>query len=233
MQLHRTSVGKKALMAVTGLILLLFLIGHMIGNLKAFFGAESFNHYAEFLRTVGEPVFPRTTLLWGMRLLLLFALLVHAVFAVQLWRIDRRSRRAGYRRYQSLAISYASRTMLWGGLTILAFVVYHLLHLTFGTAHPDFVHGDAYHNLVLGFQNPLVAGVYLLALVPLGMHLYHGFWAAFQSLGESDPARNRARRPVAATLALAIVVGFAVVPIAVQLRVLQPAAAAVAPAGAH
>ena len=214
--LVRSSIGKKVLMAVTGIILLLFLVGHMVGNLKAFLGAESFNHYAEFLRTVGEPVVPRTTLLWIIRGVLLASLLVHVVNAIAVWRMDRRSRSVGYKRYQSLAISAASRSMLWGGVTIFAFVVYHLLHMTFGTVHPEFRHGQPFNNLVTGFQNPIVVGAYLLTMVPLGLHLYHGFWAAFQSLGSTNPRMNVPRRQLAAAISLIIVLGFAAVPLAIS-----------------
>ena len=219
--LVRSSIGKKVLMAVTGIILLLFLVGHMAGNLKAFLGAESFNHYAEFLRTVGEPVLPRTTLLWTIRLVLLASLLVHIVNAIAVWRMDRRSRRVGSKRYQSLAMSAASRSMLWGGVTIFGFVVYHLLHMTFGTLHPDFRHGEPYNNLVVGFQNPFVVAVYLLTMIPLGLHLYHGFWAAFQSLGSTDPRMNVPRRRLAAAISLVIVLGFAIVPLAIRLGFIQ------------
>lgn len=219
--LYRSSVGKKVLMAVTGLFLLVFLIGHMVGNLKAFLGPEAFNEYAEFLREMGEPAVPRGGLLWIARILLLASVGVHIVFAIQLWRKDKKARNVGYRRFQFIGPSNVSQTMLWGGVTIFAFVVYHLLHLTFGAAHPDFQHGAAYHNLVVGFANPIVAIVYILAMIPLGMHLYHGFWAAFQSLGTSNPRLNRDRRGIAAAISLIIVLGFIAVPLGVLFGILE------------
>lgn len=218
---NATTVGKKITLAVAGIILYGFVLGHMLGNLKVYQGREAFNHYAEGLRTFGAPFFGHGQLLWLVRLLLIAAVLVHIVFALQLWARKRAARKVQYRKFDSLAFSFTSRTMTWGGLAILAFVIYHLMHLTFGTAHPNFVPGDAYHNFVTGFRSLPVAIAYIAAMIPLGFHLYHGFWSVFQTLGASNPAYNRWRRPLAAILALAIVLANISFPIAVLTGVVR------------
>lgn len=215
--IYRTSVGKKAIMAISGVVLFGFVLGHMAGNLKVFAGAEAFNHYAEGLREIGEPFVPRTGLLWVARIALLAAVGAHIVSAVALVRQARRARPDGYLERRRVQQSYASRTMRWGGVIILLYVIYHLMHLTFGNAHPDFVRGDAYHNLVMGLQSPLVAAVYVVANLVLGFHLYHGLWSLFQSLGLNHPRFNRWRRVFAAVFAVVVTAGFVAVPVAVQL----------------
>lgn len=211
-----STVGKKIMMAVTGVILIGFVIVHMLGNLKVYQGADAFNHYAEGLRTLGEPFFGYGQLLWILRIILLVAVIIHIVAAVQLVLHSRKARAIGYRKYDGdMVFSYASRTMKWGGLIILAFVIYHLLHLTFGSAHPDFIPGDAYHNLVAGFRSWPVSIAYVLAMIPLGFHLYHGFWSMLQTFGATNPKVNRIRRPIAAALALAVVLGNVSFPVAV------------------
>ncbi len=217
-----TTVGKKILMAVSGLILWGFVIGHMVGNLKVYQGPAAFNHYAEGLRTFGAPFFGRGQLLWLARLTLLFAVGVHIVAAFQLVRKSRAARNVGYKRFDSETFSVASRTMTWGGLAILAFVIYHLLHLTFGAVHPDFRTGDAYHNFVSGFQSLPVSTAYLLAMIPLGFHLYHGLWSALQTLGASNPVYNRWRRPLAGLLATVVIAANVSFPVAVLAGVVRP-----------
>jgi succinate dehydrogenase / fumarate reductase, cytochrome b subunit len=220
--LWRSTVGKKIAMAVSGVILIGFVVGHMIGNLKVYQGPVVFNHYAEGLRTFGLPFFSTGQLLWLIRLVLLAALLVHVTAAFQLALHSRRARAIGYRKYDNdLVFSYASRTMLWGGIIILAFVVYHLLHLTLGTAHPDFIHGDAYHNFVVGFRSVPVSVAYIAAMIPLGFHLYHGFWSMLQTLGANNPSYNQYRRPVAAGLAVIVVLGNISFPVAVLTGIIS------------
>jgi succinate dehydrogenase / fumarate reductase, cytochrome b subunit len=217
-----STVGKKITMAVSGLILIGFVAGHMVGNLKVFQGPEAFNHYAEGLRTFGDPFFGRGQLLWLIRIALLAAVVLHITAAAQLVMHSRRARAIGYRRFDNdMVFSYASRTMVWGGVIILAFVVYHLMHLTFGNAHPDFVHDNAYHNLVRGFQSVPVSVAYIGAMIPLGFHLYHGFWSMLQTLGATNPKWNGVRRPVAALLALVIVLGNISFPVAVLAGVVR------------
>lgn len=208
-------------MALTGIVLVLFVLGHMAGNLKAFQGAESFNHYAEGLREFGDPFLPREGVLWIVRLVLLASVVLHVWAAWVLAGSSRAARSVAYRKEESLVFSYASRTMRWGGVIILAFVVYHLLHFTTGDAHPEFVPGDAYHNLVVGFRSPWVVGAYLVAMTALVFHLYHGIWSGFQTLGLNHPRWNRFRRPLAATVALLVYVGFIAVPLAVQAGVIS------------
>jgi succinate dehydrogenase cytochrome b subunit len=208
-------------MAVSGAILIGFVIGHFLGNLKVFLGPEVFNHYAEGLRTMGEPFFARGQLLWLVRIVLLVAVGTHILLATQLTLESRRARPIRYRKYESLVFHFASRTMVWGGLTILAFVVFHLMHLTFGTVHPDFVAGDAYHNFVAGFRVVPVSIAYIVAMIPLGFHLYHGTWSAFQTLGANNERYNRFRRPFALVIALLVAGGNMIFPIAVLAGIVR------------
>lgn len=211
-----STVDKKIMMATTGVILIGFVVFHMYGNLKVYQGAEAFNHYAEGLRTLGEPIFGYGQVLWILRIVLLAAAIIHIVAAVQLVLRSRRARAVGYRKYEGdMVFSYASRTMKWGGLIILGFVIYHLMHLTFGNLHPDFVPGDVYHNFVAGFQSWPVSVAYILTMIPLGFHLYHGFWSMLQTFGATNPKMNHVRRPIAAVLAGAVVLGNISFPVAV------------------
>ena len=214
--LFDSTVGKKIAMAVSGVILVGFLIVHMLGNLKVYQGAEAFNHYAEGLRTIGAPFFARGQLLWVARAVLLAAVGIHILAAVQLTLHSRAARTVSYTKYDSLAFSYASRTMVWGGVVIVLFVIYHLLDFTLGTVHPSFVPGDAYHNFVTGFQRTPVAVAYIVAMIPLGLHLYHGIWSGFQTLGANNPKYNKYRRPLSLALTLAVILGNISFPVAVM-----------------
>jgi succinate dehydrogenase / fumarate reductase, cytochrome b subunit len=205
---YASTVGKKYAMAVTGVILFLFVVLHMFGNLQIFLGRDALNGYARLLRV--EPA-----LLWTTRLVLLAAVTVHVVAAVQLTLRNWAARPVGYERQRYLTTGYAARTMVWSGPIIAAFVVYHLLHLSIGTMHPDFVHGDVYRNVVVGFSVWYVAAFYMLAQVLLGLHLYHGLFSLFQSLGASHPAYDGWRRPFALAAAVVIVLGSCSVPAAV------------------
>lgn len=218
----RTSIGKKFLMAVTGLLLFLFVVGHLLGNLKVFQGPEKYNAYAEGLRTVGAPFLGHGEFLWIARIGLLVAVAVHIVAAIQLTRLSRAARPVGYARdVTPVASTYASRTMRWGGVLIALYVVYHLLHLTFGSAHPDFVAGSVYHNVIVGFQAWPVSAVYIVAMVVLGFHLYHGIWSSLQTLSINHSRYERLRRPVAALIAGGIVLGYVSIPAAVLAGVLS------------
>ena len=219
--LYRSSVGKKILMALSGLILFGFIVLHMLGNLKALSGAASFDAYAVFIREVGYPVVPHHGVLWLLRILLLLAVGIHIVAAFQTWAQSRTARAVGYRKNDDLSFSYASRTMRWGGVIILLFIVYHILHFTTGQAHPDFIEGGVYHNFVVAFQSPVVLLAYLVAQAALCLHLYHGLWSVTQTLGANHPKYNRIRRPIAVAIALAIFVGFIVPPVMVQLGMLS------------
>lgn len=205
---YSTTVGKKLVMAVTGLILAVFVLGHMAGNLQIYQGPEKLNHYAQLLR-VSMP------LLWTVRLILLASVVLHIVAAVQVTLQNWRSRPQKYAVSAYQEADIASRTMIWGGLVVAAFVVYHLLHLTFGTAHGSFEPGDVYHNVVTGFQVPLVSLFYIVANLFLALHLYHGMWSWFQTLGFAHPKYNRARRVFATVYALVIAVGNISIPVSV------------------
>jgi succinate dehydrogenase / fumarate reductase, cytochrome b subunit len=182
--LYSTYVGKKYAMAVSGMVLMLFVLAHMIGNLKLYLGASSLDNYSAWLRDVGEPALPRQTLLWTVRIVLIAAVAVHIHAAYVLTLVNRRARPSAYRSPRDyVAASFASRTMRWTGIIVALFVVFHLLDLTWGAANPDFRAGDPYHNVVESFQRWPVAIAYVVANLALALHLYHGAWSLFQSMG--------------------------------------------------
>lgn len=213
--LYSTTIGKKIAMALAGLVLFGYLILHLAGNLKAFSGEAKFNEYSEFLREFGAPVFGHSQFLWLVRIVLLVAVLVHIVAYVQLWAKSRAARKIGYRKYDPAVFSRASKTMKWGGIAILLFVVYHILHLTTGQAHPEFIPHSAYHNLVTGFRSPVASAIYVIGMIAVGLHLYHGLWSVFQTMGWNNRHWNHLRRPFAVVVSLAITLGFLSVPFAV------------------
>jgi succinate dehydrogenase / fumarate reductase cytochrome b subunit len=227
-KLYRSTVGKKVMMALSGVVLAVFVLVHMIGNLKMLGGYDpatpeesAMNVYAGFLREVGYPLVPHESLLWAARIALLVAVLVHVIAAFKLWGRSRAARVEGYGKLEDLSFSYASRTMRWGGVILLLFIVYHILHFTTGHAHPDFVHGDVYLNFVVAFSSPLVYAVYLVAQTALAFHLYHGVWSGFQTLGANHPRYNPMRRPFALTYALVVFVGFMLPPTLVLLGIMR------------
>jgi succinate dehydrogenase / fumarate reductase cytochrome b subunit len=211
----QTSIAKKAVMAVTGVVLFAWLFAHMFGNLKIFLGRESFNHYAEFLREIGSPLIPHSGVLWLSRIVLLAAIGLHIWAATSLTLQNRRARPIGYRELRGVQLDYAARTMRVSGYLLALYIVYHLMHLTFGNAHSDFVATDPYSNVVKGFQVFPVAAVYIFANLLLGLHLYHGLWSFFQSLGLSHPAYNPWRRIFAVAFAIVVTAGFISVPLGV------------------
>ncbi|MFQ5536341.1 MAG: succinate dehydrogenase cytochrome b subunit [Gemmatimonadota bacterium] len=219
--LYQSSVGKKVLMAVTGFIWVGFLVGHMAGNLKAFLGAEHFNEYAHFLRVLGEPLLPAYGFLWTVRAIVALAFVTHVLLAWQTSRQSWAAREIGYRKQENLSFSWSSRFMRWGGVAILLFLVFHILHMTTGTLHPDFIEGDAYHNLVTGLSVPWVAGIYLFAMLAVFAHLYHGVWSMFQTLGGAHPKYRELRRPLAVVAAFVVFLGFISVPVAVLAGILS------------
>jgi succinate dehydrogenase / fumarate reductase cytochrome b subunit len=207
--------GKKAVMAVTGAMMFGFVLLHMAGNLQIFEGPDQFNKYAQLLRTLPEA-------LWAARLALLAAVAAHTVAAIQLALRNRRARPVAYSKKEAIASTYASRTMYWSGPIVLAFVIYHLLHFTFGiTGVPEFIEGDVYHNVVNGFQNPIIAAWYVLAMLLLCLHLQHGISSMFQTLGISHPRYTPWFKKAAALLAIVIFVGFISVPLSVVLGYVQ------------
>jgi len=206
--LWQSSVGKKAVMAVTGLILVAYLITHVLANLLVFSGPERINRYAQLLHSNGAA-------LWGARLILLAALILHIIAATQLAIRSRAARPEPYAGGRDPQVStFAARTIRWGGALILLFLIYHILHFTTGTAHADFVELNPHHNVSTGFRNPLVAAVYLLAMLAVGLHLYHGVWSSGRSLGLSQPSPRPLHRRVALVLAVFVWLGFTAIVIA-------------------
>jgi len=201
-------------MAGTGLLLVGFLIAHMVGNLKAFQSGAKFDAYSHFLREFGYPMLGHGQLLWIARVVLLGAVVIHALAAISLARENRAARPVRYKKWKADTSSYASRTMIWGGVIIALYVTYHILHFTTGQVHPHFT-DSPYANLVAGFQVWPVALVYIAAQVVLGMHLYHGIWSALRTLGADNPRWEPLRRGCSATLALAISLGFISIPVGV------------------
>jgi succinate dehydrogenase / fumarate reductase cytochrome b subunit len=213
--LWHSTIGKKAVMAVTGLIMVLFLFLHMLGNLKIFFGATDFDHYAAWLRTIGEPVLHYSWYLWVQRAVLLVAVVLHGTAAAQLSIRNRRARPVGYAHGQRPQATFATRTMRYGGAILALFIVWHLLDLTVGLVHPGFDRDSPYRNVVGDFHVWWITLIYLVAVVLLGIHLNHGFWSAAQTLGVNRPARDRAIRTIGSALAVVITVGFVLVPVGV------------------
>jgi len=213
-------LGKKALVAVTGAIMLGFLFLHVIGNLKAFLpdpepGVPDIDVYSEFLRTLGEPILPYSVALWIFRVVLAGALVLHVVCVFQLASQNRRARPVRYERVDYVEATASGRWMLYTGSLLLVFVVIHLLHFTTGTIDATrFIHGAVYDNLYRAFHQWSYAGFYLTAMVVLGLHLYHGAWSLFQSLGLDNPDRNRGLRRMAIVIAITLPLAFASVPIA-------------------
>jgi succinate dehydrogenase / fumarate reductase, cytochrome b subunit len=210
------SVQLKFVMAVTGAVMLLYLVLHMVGNLKIFFGQRALDTYAAWLREVGEPALPGSGLLWIVRAVLIVSVVAHAVSATVLALRARRARPVRYARRKAPSTNYASRTMRWGGVILLLFVIYHILDLTTGTLNPNGVQGQVYDNVVADFSRWYVTLAYTVAMVALGFHIRHGVWSAMQSLGRSSgPAQTR-YKAVALVVAVVITAGFLAVPFAVQ-----------------
>jgi succinate dehydrogenase / fumarate reductase cytochrome b subunit len=201
-------------MAVTGLIMVAFLISHVLGNLQVFAGPLKINEYSAALRRLGP-------LLWLARAGLLAALILHVIAAYQLTRRKQAARPVGYADAEPQVSTFAARTIRWGGVLLLVFIVLHLLHFTFGTIHPAFDHKDVYGNIVVAFQVWWVALLYLVAMVGLGLHLYHGTWSSLRTLGLTRPSGTPLKRRVAAVLAWAIYLGFSIIPIAVFAGVIR------------
>jgi succinate dehydrogenase / fumarate reductase cytochrome b subunit len=209
-----TSVGKKVLMAATGFIVFFFVTVHLIGNLQVFQGPEKLNSYADFLHSLG-------LFLWVFRVVLLISAVLHIIAATQVTLQSWKARSTGYKVRRYRETTYAARTMRFGGPIIGLFVLYHLLHFTFGVVHPDFT-DSVYHNVVAGFQVWWISLVYMVALVFLGLHLYHGVWSMFQSVGAAHPKWNPWRRVVAVGFALFLTGAGLSVPLAVLIGVIPP-----------
>jgi succinate dehydrogenase / fumarate reductase cytochrome b subunit len=205
-----STIGRKAVMAATGLVLFVFVLGHFVGNLTLYAGPEAINGYSRFLRT-----FLHGAGIWVARLVLLTCAVLHVWSATSLTLESWAARPVGYKRWKAKDSTYASRTMRWGGVILFAFIVFHILNLTLGRFHPDYVPGDVYHNVVAGFQVWPVSLFYIVAMVLLGLHLDHGVWSMCQTLGLEHPRYKRWARGAALGFALLIVVGNCSFPIAV------------------
>ena len=208
-------------MAVSGIILVLYLIVHLVGNLKIFSGAESFNSYAGFIRTVGAPALPAQSVLWLARIVLLTAVLAHIWAAVSLWRQARAARPVRYVTKKAVQQSYASRTLRWGGVIIALFIVWHILDLTTGTVNAEGYEGTPYERTIASFSNPFVTAFYVVALVLLGFHLRHGLWSAAQTLGQSNRRRERLLNTSATVFSFVLIGGYLVIPAAVLLGIVD------------
>jgi succinate dehydrogenase / fumarate reductase cytochrome b subunit len=222
--LYQTSIGKKVLMAVTGLILFAYTFVHMYGNLHVFEGREHLNAYAEWLRVVGTPMLPYGGALWIARVILLLSVVGHIWAAWQVTKQDWNGRPVGYGQKKMIAASYAARTMRWGGVILLLFIVYHILHFTTGTLYVEgrFSQTDVYGNVVNGFRNPIVSLVYIISMVALGLHLYHGVWSMSQTLGWRNAVNNQIWRGFATVMAIVIAGGNIAMPLAVLAGIVRP-----------
>lgn len=211
---YRSTLGRKIVMAVTGLLLVGFVTGHMSGNLLMLKGPEAINEYSHFLQSLGG-------ILWAARGVLVLAAVLHVHSAWSLTRQARAARPIDYTERVGQVSTRSARSMRWGGVILLVFIVFHILHFTTGTLHPDFVPGEVYANVVIGFGVPAVSLFYIVAMAALALHLHHGVWSLFQTLGANHPHLNPTRRRLATLLAVLVPVGFASIPVAVVLRFLR------------
>jgi len=210
----RTNVGSKVVLAATGAVLFLFLVGHMLGNLQIFEGSERLNAYAAFLKSTGE-------LLWGVRVMLLVAVTLHIATAAKVTLANWRARPHGYACKRDVETSYAARTMIITGPLVFLYVVYHLMMFTLLTTGPGYSPTNVYANVVAAFRMPIVSGIYIVAMLILGTHLYHGIWSMLQTVGVSNPRYRWLRRTVAPVAALAIAAGYIAVPVAVLVGIVK------------
>jgi succinate dehydrogenase / fumarate reductase cytochrome b subunit len=219
---YEAAAGKKVVMAVTGVILFGYVLAHMLGNLQIFEGAEAINSYAHLLHS-------HEGALWVARSVLLVAVVLHIVASVQLWALNNKARPVAYVRKADVPASYAARTMKWSGPIIAAFVIFHVLHLTTGDIVPlqsaAADSPDAYDNVIMGFQHWWISAFYIIAVLLLCMHLYHGLWSMFQSLGINHPRYSPRIKKAAAVFAIAIAVGYLSIPIASMTHMISPEAA--------
>lgn len=226
--LYSTTLGKKAVVAVTGILFYGFVLLHMLGNLKVFTGnvATGEPHidvYAAFLRTMGEPLVPHGFILWCVRIVLLIALILHVVTVLQLAARNRRARDTRYAHHQYNESSVPARLMLVSGFLLLAFLVFHLLQFTFGVIGVTrFEQEEVYSNLYYAFQTWFFVLIYVVAMAALALHVNHGIWSLFQTLGLDNPDRNRAFRILATASAIVLFVGFSSVPVLFFLGEMPP-----------
>jgi succinate dehydrogenase / fumarate reductase, cytochrome b subunit len=217
--LWKTPVGKKIVMGVTGAVLVLFVIVHMLGNLKIFAGAETINAYSRFLREVGQTELGYSGLLWIVRIVLLVCVLLHIVAAAQLNRLNRAARPAGYDNKKDVKTTLSARLMGWGGVLLAVFIVFHILHFTLGAVgfQPgQYKHLAVYQNVVIGFHVWWISVFYIVAMVALCFHLDHGIWSMLQTLGWNTRKNTLALRALSRLIAVIVFLGFISVPVAVM-----------------
>jgi succinate dehydrogenase / fumarate reductase cytochrome b subunit len=221
-ELYRSAVGKKYVMALTGIAIIGFVFFHMLGNLKMYFGPEDFDHYAEWLRELLVPFLPRTVTLWLLRIGLIVAFALHIHSAYSLTRMNHAARDMKYQsRRDYVAANYASRTMRYSGVIVGLFIVWHLFDLTFTGTGYTFVRGHVYDNVALSLGRGWNAAIYVVANIALGFHLFHGTWSLFQSMGWNNPRFNSYRRGFAAGLTAVIVLGNISFPLAVTAGIVS------------
>ena len=206
-----STVGKKIVMGLTGIVLVGFVLAHMAGNLQIFLGPDKFNGYSRFLQ---HDIIELT---WLLRAGLLVSVVLHVTSAIQLTLRNRAARPVAYVKLEPQVSTWASQTMRWGGFYLLAFIPYHLMHFTLGWVHPAFVRDQAYGNVMIGFQVTWVVFVYLGAMFFLALHLYHGVWAMFRTLGLARPSTEPMHRRLALVIAIVVSVGFSLIPLSVAL----------------
>jgi succinate dehydrogenase / fumarate reductase cytochrome b subunit len=214
LRFFEATIVKKAIIAVTGLAMFGFVTGHLLGNLQVFLGPERLNAYSAFLKSNME-------LLWGVRIGLLVCLVAHVIATIQLWQVKNQARPIGYAKKRNSHSSLAARTMYYSGPVILAFIIYHLLHFTLGVVHPHFSEQDVYSNLIYGFLQWQVSLAYIVAVGLLCLHLSHGIWSMFQTLGFSHPRYTPRIRGAARAIAILYFIGYASIPLAVLTGVVR------------
>ncbi len=209
LEFWRSTIGKKVVMAVTGIMMVLFLLGHLSGNLLVFKGMKAMDDYAAFLKSLGG-------LLWVARFSLIGAVVLHATAAYQLTMAARAARPQAYAKKKSQVSTLASRLMRWGGVLLAVYIVFHILHFTVGVdAIQTISHTEVYNNVVTGFSNPLYSLFYLVAMAAVGLHLYHGVWSSARTLGLAPPSLHPLQRRLALVLAVVVWAGFSIIPVAV------------------
>ncbi len=221
----QSTIGKKVVMAVTGIVGILFVIGHMSGNLLMFKGQDAMHHYALLLRT-------SMPLLYVVRATLFACVALHVVSAYQLTMIARAARPENYVERRPQVTTFAAKTMRWGGVLLLVFIVFHLLQLTLGVVHPRFTHLDPYNNVAIALSNPLMVAFYVLAMAALALHVHHGIWAALRTIGASRSSAEPLKRALSVIIAVIIAAGFMIIPLATLAGVFPEQPPVVDPASA-
>lgn len=219
-ELWHSQLGKKYAMAISGFILIAYVLAHLVGTLKVFAGPEATNAYANWLHSLGYPLLPEYFAIWAVRILLLLSVIMHIVAAAQLVRLARTARPIGYAAREHRTVDFASRTMRWGGVIITLFIIFHVLHLTTGHIHHDYSE-DVYRNIVSGFQQWHISLFYIIACAALALHIYHGLWSALQTMGSTYRGFHRGGRVPAIAIATIIGIGNISLPAGVAIGLIE------------